>query len=115
MVLQVSLGLFLIQEKTPIWILFVCNKKSIEELINQEGYYVYDDNTVYYFDYRLGNEDKANKSPYGYWLSAYVVVTYDGKNNHFYWTGIDSAGYTIDLQKEVKKLTRKDIYQVTYY
>lgn len=88
-------------------------QKSIEELINQEEYYVYDDNTVYYFDYRLGNEDKANKSPYGDWLSAYVVVTYDGKNNHFYWTGIDSAGYTIDLQKEVKKLTRNDIYQVT--
>ena len=67
---------------------------------------------MYYFDYRLGNEDRANKSPYGDWLSAYVVVTYDGKNNHFYWTGIDTEGWTIDLQKEVKKLSRKDIHHV---
>ena len=88
-------------------------QKSIEELISQEEYYVYDDNVVYYFDYRLGNEDRANKSPYGDWLSAYVVVTYDGKNNHFYWTGIDESGWTIDLQKEVKRLGRKDIYHAS--
>ena len=29
------------------------HKNTIEELINQEEYYVYDENTVYYFDYRL--------------------------------------------------------------
>lgn len=86
------------------------HKNTIEELINQEEYYVYDENTVYYFDYRLANEDQDGKSPYGEWLSAYVVVTYDGTTLHYYWTGIDSAGWRIDLKRRVEKLSRKDIY-----
>ena len=63
-----------------------------------------------HFDYRLANEDKDGKSPYGEWLSAYVVVTYDGTTLHYYWTGIDSAGWRIDLKRRVEKLSRKDIY-----
>ena len=86
------------------------HKGNIEKLINQEEYYVYDENTVYYFDYRLANEDKDSRSPYGEWLSAYVVVTYDGKVLHYYWTGIDSQGWRIDLKKRVEKLKREDIY-----
>ena len=84
---------------------------NIQRLIAQEDYYVYDENTVYYFDYRIVQDEKSDKSPFGEWEKAYVVVTYDGKSHHYYWTGKDSAGWTIDLKKQVQDLTRKDVYK----
>ena len=83
---------------------------NIQKIIAQEDYYVYDENTVYYFDYRIGQDEKSDKSPFGEWEKAYVVVTYDGKSHHYYWTGKDSAGWTIDLKTQVQSLTRKDVY-----
>lgn len=83
--------------------------RSIEELISQDQYYVYDKSTVYYFDYKLGNEEKIGKSSYADWKEAYVVVTFDGKKNKYYWTGVDKLGYTIELGKEVDKLNKGDI------
>ena len=49
-------------------------------------------------------------TPFGDWVDCYVVVTYDGENNHFYWTGLDSNGWKIDLRKEVSNLKPKDVY-----
>lgn len=88
------------------------HKQNIEKLINSDEYYVFDTNTVYYFDYRLGldDPDKDDSSPFAKWINCYVVVTYDGKANHFYWVGIDKAGWRIDLKKEVSKLKKSDIY-----
>lgn len=88
----------------------IIQRNNIEKIINSEEYYVYDKETVYYFDYRLGESEKKSVSPYGEWVNCYVVVTFDGKNLHFYWTGIDEAGWKIDLKREVKDMTVKDIY-----
>ena len=89
-------------------------KNSIEQYLTQQNAFVFDENTVYYFDYRLGNEDEAAKSPFADWDSAYVVVTYNTKEkkNEYYWTGIDKAGWKIDLKKQVSQLKRRDIYNI---
>lgn len=89
----------------------IVQKNTVEQAITVDKYYVYDKETVYYFDYQLfADDDKKGQSPYGDWIDCYVVVTYDGKVNHFYWTGLDDKGWKVDLRKEVKKLTTSDIY-----
>ena len=87
-------------------------KKSMENLIASEKYYVYDENTVYYFDYHLINDEEALKSPFADWESAYVVVTCTGDQLTYYWTGIDKAGWKINLRKPVTELEAIDVYNV---
>ena len=89
----------------------IIQKNTVEAAITSDRYYVYDKETVYYFDYKMfSDEDDRGRSPFGDWVDCYVVVTYDGKDNHFYWTGLDSNGWKIDLRKQVSKLTTKDVY-----
>lgn len=84
--------------------------EGVKLLIESEEYDVYDENTTYYFDYNILKETDDIKSPYAEWDKAYVVVTYTNDKLKYYWTGIDTAGWRIDLGKEVDKLTKKDIY-----
>lgn len=84
--------------------------KAVSNLVNGGDYYAEDLNTVYYFDYRLVQDDETSKSPYADWDSAYIAVVFDGNKYTYYWTGIDKAGWRIDLKKNVEKLGRKDIY-----
>lgn len=94
----------------------IAQKNSVKAFITSEKYYVYDKEMVYYFDYRLlvdDEEEKLGRSPFGDWVDCYVVVTYDGKINHFYWTGVDKNGWRIDLRKEVGKLKTSDVYHTS--
>ena len=89
----------------------IIQKNTVEAAITADRYYVYDKETVYYFDYKMFSDaDDRGKSPFGDWVDCYVVVTYDGENNHFYWTGLDSNGWKIDLRKQVSKLKTNDVY-----
>jgi len=86
-------------------------KNVVEAAITSDKYYVYDKETVYYFDYKMFDESNTKgKSPFGDWVDCYVVVTYDGKVNHFYWTGLDTGGWKVDLRKETHKIQESDIY-----
>ena len=87
-------------------------KNAVAKLVNSDEYYAEDDNTVYYFDYRLLDDESIKKSPFADWAGAYVIVTYNGKKYSYYWTGVDKAGWKIDLNKQVDELTRNDIYNV---
>lgn len=87
-------------------------KRTVEAAINSDKIYVFDTETVYYFDYRKYAEgEQLGESPFGDWVDCYVVVTFDGKTNHFFWTGLDDEGWKVDLRKEVKNLTVDDIYK----
>ena len=62
-----------------------------------------DSNTVYYVHINNLNTEKGlQKSPYGNWIDAYVVVTIDPKSNDFnyYWTSVDDKGFRVDLVEE---------------
>ena len=88
-------------------------KQGIEALITAEKLYVYDENTVYYFDYRLSAETEDSlKSPFADWKSAYVAVVARDEKLAYYWTGIDEAGWKIDLRKEVANLKPDDVHLV---
>ena len=83
--------------------------KGIRNFIETEDIYVEDDNTVYYFNYRLGVE--SSESPFEQWEDCYVVVTYnpESEKNSFYWTGLDKDKWGIKLHKEVALLTKEDV------
>lgn len=89
----------------------IIQKNVVEQMITSEKYNVYDKEKVYYFDYALfADSNTKGNSPFGKWKECYVVVTFDGKLNHFYWTGMDEKGWKVDLRKEVYKIKTKDIY-----
>lgn len=83
--------------------------KGIRNFIETEDIYVEDDNTVYYFNYRLGVE--SSESPFEQWEDCYVVVTYnpESEKNSFYWTGLDKDKWGIKLHKEAALLTKEDV------
>ena len=70
--------------------------KEASKLVNAGDYYADDDNTVYYFDYKIFDDDKSMQSPFGKWINAYVAVVFDGDKYYYYWIGVDDAGWRID-------------------
>ncbi len=70
--------------------------------------------TIYSIHYsNLKLERNQNKSPYGAWVDAYVIVTIDDANNYtYYWTSIDTTGHRVDLTEE-SELDASDIYVST--
>lgn len=83
--------------------------KGIRAFIESEDIDVEDDNTVYYFNYRLGTD--ASESPFEEWQDCYVVVTYNSESdkNTYYWTGLDKDNWGIKLHKEANFLTKEDV------
>ena len=83
--------------------------QGIKQFIESEGVDVENDNTVYYFDCRIGVE--RTKSPFEEWDGCYVVVTYNESNqkNTYYWTALDLDGWGVELSKQVTELAREDI------
>ena len=74
---------------------YVATAKQIvsgaRNLINSGKYEAYDTDTTYYISSSCINMENANKSPYGDFDPAYVLVTYNGKNYHYYWTSRDTS------------------------
>ena len=77
--------------------------KGIRTFIESEDIDVEDDNTVYYFNYKLGVD--SSESPFEKWENCYVVVTYNSESdkNTYYWTGLDKDKWGIKLHKEAKE------------
>ncbi len=74
-----------------------------------EGDY-YDGDATYYIDTKCLGGDNANRSPFGKFEEAYVVVGYDSKNAkyEYAWISYDTAGYGVDLVKK-DDLARSDV------
>ena len=67
---------------------------STRNLVNSGKLDMYDADITYYIPnscIKIENGEMA-KSPYGEFVKAYVVVTYDGKGYDYYWTSVDEAG-----------------------
>lgn len=96
-------------QKTAYLAEVMVHQKGIRSFIESEEIDVEDENTVYYFNYRLGVD--SSESPFDKWEDCYVVVTYSeetGKNS-YYWTGLDKEKWGIKLHKEVGEMTKDDI------
>lgn len=83
--------------------------KGIRHFIENEDIDIEDDNTVYYFNYRLGVDNSV--SPFEEWEDCYVVVTYNPESdkNTYYWTGLDKDKWGIKLHKEISLITKDDV------
>ena len=69
---------------------------------------VYDTNTTYYIPAKCIPTENAMSSPYGEFVSAYVIVVYNGDGYEYYWASVDSAHQGIEM-KEYNKLTKSDV------
>lgn len=83
--------------------------KGVRLFIESEDIEIEDEDTVYYFNYRLGVD--SSESPFEQWEDCYVVVTYDSSSekNTYYWTGLDKDNWGIKLDKEAEYLTKEDV------
>ena len=68
-------------------------------LVNEGELEMFDVDTTYYINSKCINTENAQRSPYGEFNKAYVVVTYNGFGYNYYWTSVDVTGHG------VKKIT----------
>lgn len=78
-------------------------------LVNEGKLEMFDTDTTYYINAECIKTEGANKSPYGEFVKAYVVVTYDGKGYEYYWTSIDEVGNGVKNITRIDKLTEDKI------
>ena len=78
-------------------------------LVNEGKLQMFDTDTTYYINTECIKTEGANKSPYGEFVKAYVVVTYNGKGYDYYWTSIDEVGNGVKKITNVDKLTENSI------
>ena len=84
--------------------------KGTEALINKNQIEIDDEETTYYVPSTcVLTEEGEAKSPYGKFDPAYVVVTFDGDNYHYYYTGRDEKGMGVPFITSSKKLTEDSI------
>ena len=82
--------------------------------VNEGKIEMYATDTTYYIPASCINTENGQKSPYGEFVKAYVVVNYDGNKYTYFWTSVDDAGIGIkkilkyDNMKEDEVLTDLD-------
>ena len=60
--------------------------------VNEGKLGMYDTDTTYYIESDYIKTENASKSPYGEFVKAYTIVTFDGRGYTYYWTSVDDAG-----------------------
>ena len=87
--------------------------KAARMEVNSEKYQFYDTDTTYYLHINnIPMEDNRSQSPYAAFEEAYVVVTFNGKDNNpyeYYWISKDEAGNRFDLT-DINELSIDDMY-----
>ena len=83
-------------------------QSGITQKVNNLEYSFLDTDTTYYVHIDNIKLEKGGKSPFGEWLDAYVVVTYNGNGYDYYWTSVDESGYKVIL-KNIEDITIDDV------
>ena len=65
--------------------------------------------TTYFINASCINTEKENRSPYGEFTKAYVVVTYTGSGYNYYWTSVDETGQGVKNLTSINDLDEGDI------
>ena len=78
--------------------------------VNEGKLGLYDKDTTYYIesDY-IKTENGTAKSPYGEFVNAYTIVTFDGNGYTYYWTSVDDTGTGVNGVVRVDSITGDDI------
>ena len=72
-------------------------------IVNEGSLGMYDTDTTYYIESGYIKTENASKSPYGEFVNAYVIVTYNGKGYTYYWTSVD------DSRQGVRNIVKSDL------
>ena len=88
-------------------------QSGISQKVNNLEYSFLDIDTTYYVHIDNIKLEKGGKSPFGEWLDAYVVVTYNGNGYDYYWTSVDESGHKVIL-KDIEDITIDDIITDSY-
>lgn len=83
-------------------------QSGVTQKVNNLEYSFLDIDTTYYVHIDNVLLEKGGNSPFGDWLDAYVVVTYNGNGYDYYWTSVDESGYKVIL-KAIDEITIDDI------
>lgn len=83
--------------------------EAVRNKINNFEYSLSNKDIAYYVPISNIELDKGGNSPFGDWIDAYVVVTYNGREHNYYWTSVDTSGYKVALLKKVEDITTSDI------
>jgi len=86
---------------------------GVSQKVNSLEYSFLDKDVTYYVHINNVPLEKGGESPFGEWLDAYVVVTYDGNGYDYYWTSVDDGGNKIIL-KDVDDITVDDVINDSY-
>jgi len=78
-------------------------------LVNEGKLEMFDTNTTYYIPTSCIKTENAQKSPYGEFDKAYVLVTYDGKGYNYYWVSRDETGQGVPDPIAIENLDEDDI------
>ena len=82
---------------------------SARNLVNEGKLEMFDTNTTYYLPISCIKTENGQKSPYGEFDVAYVLVTYDGKGYNYYWVSRDTTGQGVKDPIAIKDLDEDDI------
>ncbi len=78
-------------------------------LVNEGKLEMFDTNTTYYIPASCIKTENAQKSPYGEFDKAYVLVTYNGKGYNYYWVSRDETGQGVPDPIAIENLDEDDI------
>ena len=84
--------------------------KGAKHTINDNKMSLYDMTTSYYFPITaFSNENGNASSPYGKIDEAYVVITYDGNNQVYYYVGKDAQNFGVAKPVKSDMITKASI------
>ena len=75
--------------------------------VNIGTYEMFDQDTTYYIESTCIKKHNIEKSSYGEFKAAYVIVTFNGKIHTYYWTSVSDSGHGIKTIVRYDRL-RKD-------
>ena len=64
-------------------------------LVNEGELEIFDVDTTYYINSKCINTENSQRTPYGEFDKAYVVVTYNGFGYNYYWASVDVTGHGV--------------------
>lgn len=82
---------------------------GVRNLVNEGKLGMYDTGTTYYIPASCVKTEGANKSPYGEFDKAYVLVTYNGTGYNYYWVSRDETGQGVKEPKLIGELEESNI------
>jgi prepilin-type N-terminal cleavage/methylation domain-containing protein len=78
-------------------------------MVNEGRFSIYDEDVSYYIPTTCIKSENSNRSPYGDFDPAYVIVNYNSKGYEYYWLSRDEEGFGVSKPVSYDDLDEEDI------